>query len=440
MTASEPKPLPLAEQVAEQFEAIQAQNSRLRALIREPDPHAVQQRIKTLQHGDEKGLLHGMTVSLKDNIDTAGIPTTAGATFWRDRIPAEDAEVVRRLERAGAILFGKANMTELAWGVRSYSAVGGQCLNPLDESRIAGGSSGGSAASVVAGMCTASLGTDTGGSVRIPAAFCGLVGLRPTYGSVSNEGVLPLSESHDTVGPMARTVDVVARLYTAIAGNTHGDPVTARPAVPDVIAAVSAGVRGMVIGIPDNYYFDHCGDEIAEAVLAASRKLEAQGATIRPIKVPLVEDAQAMATCIMASEVGSLYEARLNSDPDSISRDIRERILAGLHYSGMDYARAVSFRARWRRCLHTIYKDVDITLVPTAASTAPPLSDERSLLEATRHLARNTYPSALAGIPSMSVPVGRDSQGLPIGMLIESRWAGEAALMAAAGVVMNAPA
>src|SRR5690625_614949 len=206
-----------------QQEAIAQHNPVINALICPPGHEQLQARVQTLVKRPQ-GLLHGLTVSLKDNIDTNFAPTTAGARFWKQRQPVQNAVVVNRLLQAGAIAMGKASMTELAWGVSGYSALGGQCRHPLDQQRIAGGSSGGSAASVAAGFCDASLGTDTGGSVRIPAAFCGLFGLRPTYGAIPNTGVLPLSHSHDTVGIIAKNSFDTARIFTAIAGYCPQDP------------------------------------------------------------------------------------------------------------------------------------------------------------------------------------------------------------------------
>lgn len=401
------------ENASRQWERIRNHNPSLKALITPPD---------TAQPSAASGILQGMTVSLKDNIDTAGIPTTAGAAFWRTRIPSHDAVVVSRLKAAGATIFGKANMTELAWGVRSYSAVGGQCRNPWDISRIAGGSSGGSGAAVAAGFCTVSLGTDTGGSVRLPAAFCGVVGLRPTYGRIPNRGVIPLSESHDTVGPLGYRVDDVARVFSVIAGYDEHDPTSRDRPVPDVLTGLRNGVRGLVVGIPRNYYFDYCSAEVADAVMKAAYTLEEQGALLQDIDVPMVEDAQEMASRIMFSEVCALYRERLDNDPDSISSDIKDRMLHGLRYTGMDYAEAIHFRRRWIKALQGVYRSLQLVLAPTTTQTAPFIDDGQTLLEITRQLARNTYPGSLAGIPSMSVPCGFDSSGLPIGMLLEAPW------------------
>src|SRR5690625_1859706 len=288
--------------IEQQAAQIEAHNNRLRALITVPEVATVNAQYERSIRGGRK-LLQSLTVSLKDNIDTDFAPTTAGAAFWRDRQPKHNAVVVQRLLEAGALMMGKANLTELAWGVRSYSAVGGQCLNPLDENRIAGGSSGGSAAAVAAGFCDASLGTDTGGSTRIPAAFCGLYGLRPTYGALPNTGVLPLSSSHDTVGIVARSVDAVARIFTALAGYCPQDPASRRQPPAPVWPGLQDGVAGLRIGIPENYYFAYCTEEISQQVMQTARALQEQGATLVSIDLPDAITAFEHAACIMSTEV-----------------------------------------------------------------------------------------------------------------------------------------
>src|SRR5690625_4305117 len=330
-----------------QQEAIAQHNPVINALICPPGHEQLQARVQTLVKRPQ-GLLHGLTVSLKDNIDTSFAPTTAGARFWEQRQPTHNAVVVNRLLQAGAIMMGKASMTELAWGVSGYSALGGQCRHPLDQQRIAGGSSGGSAASVAAGFCDASLGTDTGGSVRIPAAFCGLLGLRPTFGGISNHGVLPLSHSHDTVGILARQPIDVAKIYTAIAGPCTQDPSSNGQPATNVLTNMHSGVAGLTLGIPTHYYFDYCTPEIAQAVMAAAKQLESQGARLIDIQVTGAEQAQEMAMCMMASEVTARYAKRLQAEPESISTSIRERMMQALSYTGLDYANAMQFKQQWQ--------------------------------------------------------------------------------------------
>src|SRR5690625_1597586 len=266
--------------IEQQSAQIEAHNNRLRALITVPEVATVNAQYERSIRGGRK-LLQSLTVSLKDNIDTDFAPTTAGAAFWRDRQPKHNADVGQRLLEASALMMGKTKLTELAWGVRSYSPVAGEWRNSLSDSRIARGPSGGSAAAVAAGLCDASLGTDTGGSARIPAAFCGLFGLRPTYGAIPNTGVLPLSHSHDTVGIIAKNSFDTARIFTAIAGYCPQDP-SSRDWNADLWTNYHHGVKGLRIGIPEHYYYEYCTTEIATAVLQAAKTLEQQGARLIP--------------------------------------------------------------------------------------------------------------------------------------------------------------
>src|SRR6516225_6301645 len=224
------------------------------------------------------GLLHGMTIAVKDNIDTAGIRTACGSLLFADRIPNADARVVESLRRAGAIIMGKASMMELAFGVRSLDAVGGQCRNPWNPNHVPGGSSGGSAAAVALDLCDAALGTDTGGSIRMPAAFCGVAGLRPTHGLVSNRGVLPVSVSFDTVGPMARRVEDLARVLCAIAGYDREDPNSAKRNVSAEILDAEADVAALRIAVPRNFYFSDIDPEVEAAVRTMADALAGAGA------------------------------------------------------------------------------------------------------------------------------------------------------------------
>lgn len=417
-----------------QLETIARSNGTLKALISLTEATARQEARAAdaaSAEGRWLGPLHGVTVSLKDNIDTAGHETTAGAAFFRGRVPDRDATVVRRLRQAGAVIVGKANLTELAWGTRSSSAVGGQTRNPWNTDRIPGGSSGGSGASVAAGMCTASLGTDTGGSVRLPAALCGVAGLRPTSGSVPNTGTIPVSRAHDTVGPVARRVSDVARLFAVIAGPDPEDPYSSQRTPPNFLPAIHDGIEGRVVGIPRNHYFDRCEDDVAEAVRRAASVLEGQGAKLVDIDVPMVEDAQEMATRIVFSDACSFHGERLRNEPQSFSADIHDRMSRGFGFTGTDYAEAMTFKAAWKRALRTIFRDVDIILSPTAPVGAPPIEDGKSLYDSTRDLVRNTYCGALGNIPGLSVPCGFTREGLPVGLQLEAAWWQEPLLLRA---------
>ncbi len=242
------------------------------------------------------GLLHGMPIALKDNIETAGVRTTSGAAYLADHIPNSDAPVVGRLKAQGAVLIGKANMQELAWGIVSTNPVTGQCRNPWNPERIPGGSSGGSGAVVAAEMAEGALGTDTGGSVRIPASMTGVAGLRPTHGRISIRGITPVSVAHDTVGPMARTVADVARIFAALAAYDPLDPVSRDLPLDNFLPRLDDRIEGVRVGLARNFFFEEIDGEVDAAVRAAAGTLESLGARLIDIALPGAETAQRWTT------------------------------------------------------------------------------------------------------------------------------------------------
>lgn len=400
-------------------------NPMLNALIAIRRPQALEDARRADEaaaRGESLGLLHGMTMTIKDNIDIAGEPTTAGAAFLRDNIPATDAPVVERLRKAGAVIVGKANMAELAFGSRSYSAVGGQCRNPWATDRIPGGSSGGSAVSVASYMCLGSLGTDTGGSVRLPSCYNGVSGIRPTHGRVPNRGGVPVSEHNDTVGPIARAVTDVARIFAVIAGYDALDPSSVDVPVPNFLPTLFDGVKGRRIGIPRNHYFDDVDPAVGRAVMAGARVLEAAGAVLVDIEVPMAGDAHLMQTRAIFSDVCSVFHERLLKNPASITASVVERMRHGLEVTGVEYAEAQAFRTRFRMVLRQVFAQVDMILSPTAPHAAPPIEDGANLLDATKASTRNTYIGGAAAIPGLSLPCGMAPEGVPIGLMLEAAW------------------
>ena len=378
------------------------------------------------------GLLHGMTMTLKDNIATAGMRTTSGAMFFADHVPNEDAEVVRRLRGAGAVLIGKANMQELAFGVVTTNPVFGQCRNPWNPDHIPGGTSGGSGASVAAGMCQGSLGTDTGGSVRIPAAMTGVAGLRPTHGRISIRGVTPASMSNDTIGPMAREVTDVARLFSALSGYDVHDPVSADQPLANFLPSLSDGIAGTRIGIARKFHFQRVHPMVEEAVLEAVRVFESLGAEIREIDLPGAELAQDWNIAQIYGDICAHFRERLINDPESISPRVRARMMLGLNFTAVDYAEAMRGKEVWQRTLKRTFEDeVDMILAPTVPIAPPPITGDENLHEATRDAARFTYGSALSSHPGLSVPCGFTSDGLPIGLMLEAAWWNEPLLFRA---------
>ncbi len=377
------------------------------------------------------GLLHGMLIGVKDNIDTAGVRTACGSALFADRVPNADAPVVERLRQAGAIIVGKTALMELCFGVRSTDMVAGQVRNPWNPRHVPGGSSGGSAASVALDLCEGTLGSDTGGSARVPAAFCGVTGLRPTHGRVPNRGALPVSAALDTIGPLARSVDDVARIFAAIAGFDPADPTSvAAPVALDVLTG-SADVSGLRIGVPRNFYFEDVDPEIAAAVQEAARRLAKAGAVVREVTVPGAEQAHRFATTIILADACAVHADALDNRRDAISPQVYQRMIKGRALSAVDYARAQRFREEWRRTLGRLFTEIDVLLFPTTPYPAPPIEDGAHLEDSTRHATRFSYGGALAGLPGLSLPCGLTGGGLPIGVVLEAAWCNEATLFRA---------
>lgn len=376
------------------------------------------------------GLLHGMTLAIKDNIDTAGIETTCGSKFFKGRVPNSDAPVVSRLKRAGAIIIGKATLHEVAFGVRSHNSVIGQCRNPYDTAYIPGGSSGGSGVAVATGMADAALGTDTGGSIRIPSAICGVTGLRPTLGRVPNTGCLPVSELHDTIGPMARSAMDVARLFAVMAGYDDSDPISQDRPLENFLPAMDQGIAGKRIGIPRNYYYEDLAPEVAGAVEAALAQFEKLGAVLVEIDLPNAANMLQEAAVIIYSDAAQLHAERLNQ-PEMWGAQTIERMRLALDFTSRDYAGAMRAREHWMRTLKRTFETVDLIAVPTLPQVTPPIEDDRSLFEATKRVAANTYAGAFGALPGLSIPCGASSGGLPIGLLLEGPWWQEPLLLRA---------
>lgn len=370
----------------------------------------------------ETGLLEGMTISVKDNIDIAGEATTAGARHLAANLARDDAPVVARLRKAGAVIMGKANMAELAFGSRSFSAIGGQCRNPWNLERIPGGSSGGSAVSVASDMCIGSLGTDTGGSVRLPACFNGVSGLRPTMGRVPIRGVVPLSEHNDTVGPIARSVDDVARIFAVVAGYDALDAASADVPLGNFLPTLHDGIAGRRIGIPRNHFFDQAEPAVVKAVMDGARVLEQAGAVLVDVEVPLAGEAHIHQSRAVFSDVCHVFMEQITSDPPTITASVLERMRHGLDVTGVQYAQSLAFRNRLRVAFRRLFANVDMLLSPTSPMAAPLIDDGAKLLDATRAVTRNTYVGAMGALPGLSVPCGFTPEGLPVGLQLEAGW------------------
>ena len=367
---------------------------------------------RELARGRRRGPLHGIPLALKDNIDTAGIRTTAGAKGFADRIPAADAAVVERLKAAGAVLLGKLNMDECAYGVTSTSGAFGAVHNPWDTTRVAGGSSGGPAAAVAAGLCFGALGTDTGGSIRQPAAWCGLTGLKPTTGLVSARGVVPLSWSLDHVGPLARTAEDAALLLQAIAGFDPLDAASVDAPRTDYPEAASAGVRRLRLGIVRAPYFDELDPEVAAAVATAVRELESITAGSRDVALPPVPS-----LALLFVEAAAALGPAVTANPDGFSAGIRALVATGEKITATDYAKARRELALVRHAIRPVFQDVDILVTPTTPDLPSPVDAGAAPARRGPPLsARNTTPFNIYGLPTISVCCGFSRGGLPIGL------------------------
>lgn len=405
---------------------IERLNPRLNAFITLTAETARAEALAAEKSSGQFGPLHGVPIALKDLFDTAGVRTTGASKILADRVPEEDATVTTRLRRAGAVLLGKLNMHEFAYGVSNDNPHFGPARNPWDTDRIPGGSSGGSGVAIAAGLCLGTLGSDTGGSIRIPSSLCGIAGIKPTYGRVSRSGVLPLSWSMDHVGPMARTMRDCALLLGVIAGHDPRDPASADVPVPDYLSGIDAGVRGMRIGLPRRYFFEQVDDQVSAAVEAAAEILRSEGAEVRDVDVDQIELAGVAGGTILVSEAAAYHQRWLRERPDDYGEDVRQRLLMGELYPATAYINAQRTRALLRESFLRTLADVDLLLAPATPITAPPIAGFSTDVRAS--LTRFTTPINLVGLPALSVPCGFDLAGLPIGMQIIGRPFDEARL------------
>jgi aspartyl-tRNA(Asn)/glutamyl-tRNA(Gln) amidotransferase subunit A len=374
------------------------------------------------EEGRWLGLLHGMPMAVKDNIDMAGVRTTSGAKFWSERVPNDDASVIKRLKAAGAVIVGKATLGELVFDIRSHNPIVGHAKNPWDLSRSPGGSSGGSAAALAADMCVGALGSDTGGSVRIPASFCGVSGLRPTHGAVPNTGATQVSVANDTIGPMARRVEDVARVFAVIVGYEPSDPHSIDHDFGNFLPRLQNGIEGLRIGIPRNFFFDNIDPDIDVAVRNAADVFEGLGAELVEIELPGAEQAFPQVCVQIYCDAANFHHQRLTEEPNAFSAPIYERMKRGLEISGVDYAASLRFKESWMRTVGEAFEGVDVILSPTTPVPALPLEDTPDLHELTGRAASLTYAGSLASIPGLSLPCGFTKDGLPAGVMLQAAW------------------
>ena len=389
------------------LERIEKLNGRLNAFLTITADRALADA-KTLEAeargGKWRGLLHGIPIGLKDLYDTAGVRTTAASRQWTDRVPSKDAEVVRRLKAAGAIVLGKTNMDEFAYNFTGETSFFGTSRNPWDLRRSPGGSSGGSAVAVAAGMCFAALGSDTGGSIRLPAALCGITGLKPTYGLVSTDGVAPLAWSLDHVGPMCRTARDAAIMLEALSGKA--------------LREAAVNVATLRLGVPLTVFYDGIDPEVEKAVADATRLLSGMTRGAEAVVLPALPPFPAMPELpdtysrIISAEAYAFHQDMLRAHPDRYDAGTRKSIEAGAAITTADYILARREMDRLREQAHRWFAGADLLITPTAPGAAFEFGVRRLAF------LRNTAPWNLLGLPSISIPCGFTAGGLPIGFQI----------------------
>jgi len=370
-----------------------------------------------IARGQWRGPLHGIPIALKDLIDTAGVKTTAASALYQNRVPTEDAEVVRRLRQAGAVIIGKNNLHEFAYGGSSLVSFFGDVRNPHNTEHITGGSSGGSAAAVTAGLCYAAIGTDTAGSIREPAALCGCVGLKPTYGRVSARGVLPLSWSLDHVGPITSTVSDAAIVLQAIAGYDALDTSSADVPIEDYVSTLRESTKNLRIGIPRKHFYDDLDDEVSQAVEKALAEIRPLVAELRDIDLDVPTD-----RAVQLAESYAYHAENVAKAPELYQPETLRRIRLGEKISAAEYILRRRELEEARRRAHELFADIDLLLTPTIPIPALRIADLKKDPEALRPaelvLLRNTRPFNVWGLPAISIPCGSTKNGLPIGLQI----------------------
>lgn len=371
--------------------------------------------------GRYMGPLHGIPIGMKDLIHTKGIRTTMGSKIYEDYIPDQDATVVKKLKEAGAVLIGKLNTHEFAYGPTGDVSYFGAVRNPYDTSKMTGGSSSGSGAAVASALCFGALGTDTGGSVRIPASACGIIGMKPTFGRVSKAGVYPLAPTLDHVGPMTRSVRDNALLLGILAGYDSHDIYSEKQEDEDFLRHIGKSIQGKVVGVPSNFYFEQVEGEVQIKIDEAIEVLKTLGAKIQMVEIPELSEVSWAQLKTIQSEAYAIHETQMLSHSDQYHPEVLERLKGSNEAKGYEYVKAQEIRGKTQTAFQRIFQDVDVVVSPTLP-ILPPCIGQREIaikgkVEPVRAaLLRLTGPTSFTGLPSLSVPCGFSKTGLPIGM------------------------
>ncbi len=401
----------LVEDCLEQIKARQPELNAFITVTADQALAAARAADREMAGGRHRGGLHGIPVSLKDLIDQAGLPTTAGSLVRKAHLASHDAPVTARLRAAGAVFVGKTNLHEFAFGTTSDDSGFGAAKNPLDPSRSPGGSSGGSAISVVTGMALATVGTDTGGSIRIPSAACGIVGLKPQWGEISTEGVVPLSRQLDHVGPMARTVSDAWMLYEVMVGAGVATGATLH----------ESAIERLRVGVPRGYLFDRLDEDVERLVLGAIERLASAGAHIVEVEIPNVADTPHVYLPLVLADAAEYHARTLETQPRDYTPNVRYRLEMGRYVMGEDYVRAQRLRARLSREVDGALADVDVMALPALSIPAPTIGAATAPVKGGTEpvraaMLRCTQLFNVTGHPALSMPCGLTRDALPAGL------------------------
>jgi aspartyl-tRNA(Asn)/glutamyl-tRNA(Gln) amidotransferase subunit A len=426
-----------AELTAAHLAHIDILDSALNSFLLVMNERALQRATKAdtaLQRGEQIGTLHGIPLAVKDLFEVKDYPTTAGSKHLAQHRSAFDAAVVTRLEVAGAIILGKLNMHEWAMGVIGDNTHYGECHNPWDVARICGGSSSGSGAAVAAGLVMGALGSDTRGSIRIPAAMCGIVGLKPTYGRVSVRGAFPLSWTLDHAGPMARSVEDAAIMLGALAGYDADDPYSVDAPVEDYPSSLKAGVRRLRIGVDVSEYANDpsiVSVEVSAAYRQATEVFRNQGAEIVPMNMAWLMPSIFSSRQLAGADAAAFHEQRLRDEADSFGADVLSRLRNDPPASAAEYAAIRHQHAQLRVKAQQVFREVDMLITPTLPFVAARRDDQATMDKGRTHYSRFTAPFNVLGLPAMNVPCGFSADGMPIGLQIVGRAWDEASVLRA---------
>jgi aspartyl-tRNA(Asn)/glutamyl-tRNA(Gln) amidotransferase subunit A len=385
---------------------------------------------REIASGRYRGPLHGIPLGVKDLYDTAGVPSTSSSKLRAGRVPDTNAVAVERLFAAGMVMVGKTHTHEFAYGVITPTT-----RNPWNPRHISGGSSGGAAAAVASGACMVGLGSDTAGSIRIPASLCGTVGLKPSYGRVSRRGLASLAWSLDHVGPLTRNVRDCALVLNTIAGSDRFDPACLDVPVPDYTSGLDREIVGLRVGVPANYFFDHVHHEVAAAVHQSISILRDLGAQVREVTIPYADALAAVELSILLPEASAYHQEGLRSKGDLYSPDVRLLLEIGEFVLATDYIRALRIRTLIQRAWAAMFDDIDVLVCPSTPLAAPTVDTAKTIWadgtteDIVTALIRLTLPANVTGLPALSMPVGFDAAGLPLGVQIMGRPFDEATVL-----------